>query len=138
MNLYNLNPKKLLLFGIGLLLFAGFVVIFFPNLIAKQEKGKKATNILEITPKKAPKEEESRFTGASLDLPEEIKNTASEKTSLLERLPYKQKGFSINFNYKEAKFIVSLSEPKEKNKEIFLNWLKNNYSNIPKDQFIFK
>lgn len=79
------------------------------------------------------------FTGVKEEeLPQNELDLSQQKQELKNKLPIKEAGFTIEFDYAEDKFTVSLIEPKEKSKQDFLGWLKANYPAIPEDRFILK
>lgn len=156
----NLDTKKLILIGSVILGFIVFILSFLLfrqrnsvyNQVERMAINKKesfeleediykgsVTTSPEITSMESKeKGDKGEFTGAPLDLSGEVKKQAKARTDLLEKVPYTQKEFSIDFDYREAKFIVTLSEPKDESKKVFLKWLKENYPNISEDEVIFK
>ncbi len=81
---------------------------------------------------------DARNTGIRLDISEKDKKSSLQKTALMRQLPYKTNNFIVSFNYADDKFVVTLSEPKEKNKSLFINWLKNNYPALTLTEFVIK
>lgn len=86
------------------------------------------TNII-ITP---------RFTGANVDIPPLLLNTAQQKQALKKKVPLTENGFIITYDYGTDLFVVTLSEPTETNRLVFEQWLKQNYSLIPLTKFTIK
>lgn len=81
----------------------------------------------------------AEFTGVlENEPPDNIKNQALEKQNLRNLTPYDSGLFKIDFDYNEDKFVVYLNEPKQENKSEFLKWLKNNFPNLPENQFNFR
>lgn len=79
------------------------------------------------------------FTGVSdEEIPPEIYNAAFQKQKLRNQVPFDIGLFKIDFDYAEDKFIITLYEPKEKNRSQFDQWLKNNYPNLNINQFNFR
>ena len=79
------------------------------------------------------------FTGvAEEEIPPEIAVPASEKENLRSQTPFDTGLFQIDFDYGEDKFIVTLAEPKQENRQQFDQWLKNNYPNLNSNQFNFR
>jgi len=79
------------------------------------------------------------FTGVlEEETPQEVKDQAIEKQTLRKLTPFNSGLFKIDFDYREDKFIVELSEPKEKNKQEFSKWIKDNFPNLKENQFNFK
>lgn len=77
------------------------------------------------------------FTGGNLDLPKELMDLAGQKTDLRLKTPLQETSFSIDFDYDNDKFIVTIKEPKATNRVNFDEWLKKNYPAIPIDRFNF-
>ena len=85
------------------------------------------------------KEDEIRFTGVKEEpVPKEETEKLDQQNKLINQLPVDNDFFSLNFDYKEALFIVTIKEPKEENQKKFEGWLKENYPLIPKDKFTFQ
>ncbi len=81
----------------------------------------------------------AEFTGVlEEEPPENIKNKALEKQNLRNLTPFDSGLYKIDFDYSEDKFIVYLNEPKEENKKEFFKWLKENFPNLPENQFNFR
>jgi len=59
-----------------------------------------------------------------------------QKQTLRQKMPLIEKNFSLDFNYSEDKFAVTLNNPKENSKKIFELWLSQNYPGISIDRFI--
>lgn len=79
-----------------------------------------------------------RFTGANEEIPAPVLNYAIQKQDLKKKTPLTLNGFSITYDYQGDMFIVTLSEPKQDNKTVFEQWVKQNYSLIPLNKFSFK
>lgn len=77
-------------------------------------------------------------TGGSEEVPQETLSFATQKQNLKKRTPLTQNGFTITFDYSNDVFIVTLSEPKNSNRETFDSWLKQTYPAIPITKFVFK
>ena len=144
--LLNLNSKKTLFLTLVSLVLFGIFAYFFSISLQRGFKDKDFKNSVDvqktdrkekITPQQSIKTE-VRETGASLEIPEDVKTKAEEKTKLLESLPYSQKEFLIGFDFEKNKFVVTLSKPKSLSRQTFLDWLKTNYPNIPISEFVFK
>jgi len=75
-------------------------------------------------------------TGArEVELPQGVKDLATQKQELRKATPLQLTGFIISFDYAEDKFIVNLQEPKVDTRISFETWLKANYPEIPLDRF---
>lgn len=79
-----------------------------------------------------------RFTGANEDIPQSTLSAAMEKQALKKKIPLTESGFVITYDYPSDNFVVTLSEPKQDNKQIFEQWLKQNYPLISISKFLFK
>jgi hypothetical protein len=81
----------------------------------------------------------SDFTGVlEVTIPQPTVDAANQKRSLRDKLPLTLSTFSIDFDYREDKFIVTLNEPKDAARTEFDNWLKSNYPAVNINQFNFK
>jgi len=81
----------------------------------------------------------SNFTGvAEEELPQPIYDAAIQKQTLRRLVPITLASFSINFDYGEDKFIISLSEPKDQSRQEFNKWRNDNYPAIEENQFNFQ
>lgn len=79
------------------------------------------------------------FTGAvEEEIPLDLANTAAERQNLMGQTPFDTGLFQIDFDYNEDKFIVTLTEPKQENRQQFDQWLKSNYPNLNTNQFNFR
>jgi len=79
------------------------------------------------------------FTGvAEEEIPPKIIDSAIQKQTLRDQVPFDTGLFQIDFDYGEDKFIVTLYEPKTENKQQFNQWLKENYPDLAITQFNFK
>ncbi len=75
-------------------------------------------------------------TGANdVSIPPEQKDLITQKMALRQKIPLTFGNFQITYDYAQDKFIVTLSEPKTSTRQLFLQWLKNNYPAIPLDRF---
>ncbi len=79
--------------------------------------------------------EATKTGGMTEKIPEEVVNKVEQERNLRKKIPLKETGFSIDFNYANDIFIVNLVEPKDKNRIVFVNWLKNNYPLISIERF---
>jgi len=81
----------------------------------------------------------SDFTGvAEEELPQSVIDASLQKQDLRSRVPFNTGLFSIDFDYGEDKFTVTLAEPKEDNRNQFEEWRKNNYPTLNINEFILK
>lgn len=66
-------------------------------------------------------------------------SAAQQKGALLKIVPYSQTEFTVTFDYGEAKFMVTLNEPKSTNRHVFSDWRQKNYPLLTEsDYFIIK
>ncbi|OGK23970.1 hypothetical protein A2954_07380 [Candidatus Roizmanbacteria bacterium RIFCSPLOWO2_01_FULL_37_12] len=135
---------------IALVIILIFLIILFTTLnLANQQKQIPVTTptpTVELLPEQFPSAvitpeiiPPTGFTGVlDEELPPEIKNESEQIQDLSNKVPLTQPQFTIDFNWDEYKFTVSLNEPKDQAKATFEEWLKNNYPAIPLDRFILK
>ena len=90
-----------------------------------------STNILTPIP--------ADFTGAMDEpIPQQIIDLAAQKKDLRLKTPLNLSTFTINFDYGEDKFIITLKDPKDQAQKEFENWRVSNYPGLNSDQFIIK
>jgi len=79
------------------------------------------------------------FTGA-LDekIPQQVIDLAAQKKDLRSKVPLDFSTFTIDFNYSEDKFIVSLKDPRDQAQKEFESWRTINYPGLGVEQFILK
>jgi len=81
----------------------------------------------------------AQFTGVNEEeLPQEIFDASTQKQDLRSLLPISLSSFSIDFNYEQDKFTVTLSEPKDQSRTEFDQWRSNTYPAIDINQFNFQ
>jgi hypothetical protein len=81
----------------------------------------------------------SNFTGAVEEtLPPAVVDAASKKKDLRQKVPLNMSTFTIDFDYSQDRFIVTLKDPKEAAQKEFESWRNSNYPAIPAEQFILK
>jgi hypothetical protein len=79
------------------------------------------------------------FTGAAEEeIPPDIANSATERQNLMNQTPFDTGLFQVDFDYNEDKFIITLAEPKQENRQQFDQWLKDSYPNLNTNQFNFR
>lgn len=77
------------------------------------------------------------FTGVKLEeLSKEITDLATQKQEFKRKLPLKEDGFTITFDFANDKFIVALKGPKQVTRIMFSSWKEKNCTAIPIDRFI--
>jgi len=87
----------------------------------------------------APTIEPGDFTGvAEEELPAEATNLSLQKQDLRGRLPLELSTFTIDFDYSEDRFVVTLIEPKDQARVEFENWRSANYPALNISQFNFR
>lgn len=143
------TPNLKLYIGIsaGLLLILIFIIIFpfgkkqtpnnlqptigFPTPTSVKINFPTENQKLTITP--------ADFTGvAEVTIPQPTIDAANLKRSLRQKMPLTLSTFSLDFNYGEDKFIVTLKDPKEAAKKEFESWRTANYPGIEMNQFNFQ
>ncbi len=79
------------------------------------------------------------FTGA-LDepIPQQIVDLAAQKKDLKSKVPLSLSTFSIDFDYSQDKFVVTLKDPKDTAQKEFESWRTVNYSGLGADKFLLK
>ncbi len=81
---------------------------------------------------------EATQTGGMIEkIPDDVANAVNQERDLRKKSPLKETGFSIDFDYTNDIFIVNLVEPKDRNRIVFVSWLKKNYPLIPIERFKF-
>ena len=79
------------------------------------------------------------FTGALNEpIPQEIINLAAQKKDLRSKVPLNLTTFSIDFDYGEDKFVVTLKDPKDQSQKEFEGWRTSNYSGLGVEQFLIR
>lgn len=77
------------------------------------------------------------FTGVKEEtLPAAVLDLTAQKQDLRKRSPLTEIFGTINFDYGQDKFTVSLKSPKKENRSEFEKWKNSNYPGIPLDRFI--
>ena len=95
-------------------------------------RGDTTTNPTPITVKAA-------FTGAAEEqIPQQIVDLANQKKDLRQKSPLILTSFTIDFDFGEDKFNVTLNDPKDPSKAEFEKWRAANYPGLGNDQFVFK
>lgn len=83
--------------------------------------------------------ESADFTGvAEEELPPAVLDASLQKKDLRQKTPLDLSTFTIDFNYGEDKFIVTLKDPKDLAQKEFENWRTSNYPGLGTEQFIIK
>ena len=86
-----------------------------------------------------PKIIKAHFTGAADEqLPKQVVDLAAQKKDLLQKTPLSLSTFTIDFNYSEDKFVVTLHDPKDSSQKEFESWRAANYPALGTDQFLLK
>ena len=79
------------------------------------------------------------FTGvAEEELPPQILDTALQKKDLRQKTPLDLSTFTIDFNYSEDKFVVTLVDPKDQAQKEFEGWRTANYPGLGSEQFVVR
>jgi hypothetical protein len=79
------------------------------------------------------------FTGAAEEqIPQQIVDAAAQKKDLRQKSPLILSVFTIDFDYAEDKFNVTLKDPKDQSQKEFESWRTANYPGIAADQFLLK
>jgi len=113
-----------------------FLVIFFSLSLIKRTN----TTTNEVpTSEPTPTIEIGAFTGGLYaTLPPEVAQLTKQKQDLRSKVPLTLSTFSIDFDYGEDKFVVTLNEPKDQARTEFENWRNSNYPALPLGEFIMK
>ncbi len=78
-------------------------------------------------------------TGAlQATLPPAEANLVKEKSDLRNKVPLTLSTFTIDFDYSQDKFTVTLSSPKDQSLKEFQDWRASNYPALPLGEFILK
>ncbi len=79
------------------------------------------------------------FTGvAEEELPKQVIDLAAQKKDLRQKTPLDLSTFTIDFDYSEDKFIITLKDPKDLSQKEFESWRTTNYPGLGPDQFLFR
>jgi len=97
------------------------------------------TNQPQITNDQSPHTISADFTGvAEEELPKQIIDLAAQKKDLRQKTPLSLSTFTIDFDYGEDKFVVTLKDPKDQARREFENWKTSNYPGLGSEQFNFR
>lgn len=81
----------------------------------------------------------AQFTGGINDpLPQPLVDLSNQKKDLRNKTPLFLSTFTIDFDYSEDKFTVTLKDPKDKAEKEFESWRTNNYPALSANQFLIK
>ena len=75
------------------------------------------------------------FTGVNEEIPQSVLNKSRQMQTLKSKVPVRENTFTVEYDYSKDKFSVFLSEPKEKNRIVFQQWLNDNYQSLSLDKF---
>lgn len=79
------------------------------------------------------------FTGAAEEqIPQQIVDLATQKKDLRQRSPLILTSFTVDFDFSEDKFNVTLNDPKDQSRTEFEKWRLANYPGLAPDQFLLK
>lgn len=79
------------------------------------------------------------FTGVIEEqIPQTIIDLAAQKKDLRSKTPLSLSTFTIDFDYSEDKFTVTLKDPKDQAQKEFDSWRTTNYSLLDSSQFLLK
>ena len=79
------------------------------------------------------------FTGALEEkIPQQIIDLAAQKKDLRLKVPLSLSSFTIDFDYSEDKFTLTLNDPKDQSQKEFESWKLANYPLLGSDQFLLK
>ncbi|MEO6508592.1 MAG: hypothetical protein ABIO02_01440 [Patescibacteria group bacterium] len=140
------NPKIIL---ISFLLLVLLVLIIIANKLTKKNEissGNPTPPLISITSyvtqppnPNVPGEIMPTFTGArDVTFAQPTQQYIDKRGELRESVPLNGPTFSIDFNFREDKFTVTLKEPKNESQAAFNEWLKNNYPELPLEDFIVR
>ena len=112
-------------------------VTSFPTPTTFQANSTGSTNSIIVTPTVITIKAGS--TGGINDpLPQPILNLANQKKDLRQKTPFNLGAFSIDFDYNQDKFVVTLTSPKDSSQKAFESWRTSNYPSLGSDQFLLK
>ena len=146
----NTNIKVYLAIS-GALIFLLILIIIIP--FSKKTPTKSNTTDLttqpfptsvEINPTASTSEQQSNsipanFTGVVDEpIPQQIVDLSSQKKDLLQKVPLNLSTFSIDFDYGQDKFVVTLKDPKDQAQKEFEKWRITNYTVLSTGQFLLK
>ena len=130
-----MNKQTLITFIIVIFIIFVFITVFSKKK-QQNQSGLDNANKPSVSPTKI--QIQPRDTGLIIDISDKEKMFSSQKQGLMEKLPLQMNEFAVTFDYVNDKFIVSLTDPKDKNKNFFMNWLKNNYPVLTLTEFVVK
>lgn len=80
------------------------------------------------------------FTGEKeLMLPREEAEAINAAFELRERLPVETEEFRLDYDYKEAKFVVELKDPQGRGRDFFRRWLeREGFGDIVEEEFEYR
>ena len=79
------------------------------------------------------------FTGALEEqIPQSILDLADQKKDLRLKVPLSLSSFTIDFDYGEDKFTITLKDPKDQAQKEFESWRTSNYPLLGSNQFLLK
>ncbi len=79
------------------------------------------------------------FTGALEEkIPQPIIDFAAQKKDLRLKVPLGLSTFTIDFDYNEDRFNLTLKDPKDQSQKEFDSWRTTNYPLLGNDQFLLK
>ncbi len=146
---YLYNPKIFIILFIILGVFILFIILYPFNKPAKKPKEESKilptpTKFVVVPTQTGPQNIEKkinitpRFTGVDENIPQPTLNTAMQKQTLKKKTPVTENGFVVTYDFQSDNFVVALSEPKQDNKLVFEQWLKQNYPLLTLNKFLFK
>ena len=89
-------------------------------------------------PKPSPTLIPATSTGGNEEVALQVLNAATQKQALKKKTPLTQPGFKIEYSFETDLFTVTLSEPKETNRQVFEQWLKKNYPALILNKFVIQ
>lgn len=137
--------------GALIVLFILIIIIPFSKKTANQNNENGTTNStnqpfptsIEVRPTTSTGEQSNSisadFTGAIEEpIPQQITDRAAQKKDLRQKSPLILTSFTIDFDYSEDKFNVTLKDPKDQAQKEFESWRGANYPSLNAEQFILK
>lgn len=143
----NSNTKVYLaISGALIFLFILIIIIPFSQRAPTQEEKSNPTNqafptSVEINPTASSEEQLNNvtadFTGVIEEpIPQQIIDMSAQKKDLQGKVPIDFSLFSIDFDYDQDRFIVTLKDPKDQAQREFDSWRTANYAGLSSEQFL--
>ena len=81
----------------------------------------------------------ANFTGVVEEpIPQQVIDLAAQKKDLRQKTPLSLSTFTVDFDYSQDKFVVTLKDPRDTAQKEFESWRTTNYPALSTDQFLLK